>query len=231
MKQLALKLAPPPAPCLDNFFPGRNAEVIHALQSLAAGVSAERFVYLWGARGCGRSHLLHAMTTALNSRGIAALCVSANEPLPAPDSAIEAIAVDDVERLDSRAQVAFFNLFNSLRERQGVVLSAGNAPPARLQLRPDLLTRLGWGLVYQVHALSDEDKRIALRRHAAARAFDLPDGVADYLLRHRHRDLPSLMAILDALDRYSLETKRPITLPLLRQLLQSDDLGDRLPPA
>jgi DnaA family protein len=94
--------------------------------------------------------------------------------------------------------------------------------PARLQLRPDLLTRLGWGLVFQVHVLSDDDKRVALKRHAAARAFDLRDEIVEYLLRHLKRDLPSLMAVLDALDRYSLETKRPITLPLLRQLLQSE---------
>jgi DnaA family protein len=135
------------------------------------------------------------------------------------------LAVDDVETLGAQAQLEFFHLYNALRECQGVVLAAGNAAPARLQLRADLLTRLGWGLVFQVHALSDDDKRIALKRHAAARAFDLRDEIVEYLLRHLKRDLPSLMAVLDALDRYSLETKRSITLPLLRELLQSE--GDR----
>jgi len=110
------------------------------------------------------------------------------------------------------------------------VLAAGNVAPARLQLRADLLTRLGWGLVFQVHALSDDDKRVALKRRAAARAFDLRDEIVEYLLRHLKRDLPSLMTVLDALDRYSLETKRPITLPLLRELLQSDGDGNGNPP-
>jgi len=59
---------------------------------------------------------------------------------------------------------------------------------------------------------SDDDKRVALKRHAAARAFDLRDEIVEYLLRRLKRDLPSLMTVLDALDRYSLETKRPITL-------------------
>jgi DnaA family protein len=74
-----------------------------------------------------------------------------------------------------------------------------------------------------VHALSDDEKAVALKLHASARAFDLPDGVVDYLLRHLSRDLPSLMSVLDALDRHSLETKRPITLPLLRELLETQD--------
>jgi DnaA family protein len=210
MRQLVLTLAPPPAPALDNFFPGRNFEA----------------VYLWGEGGCGRSHLLQATVALLQARGVTIAYVAQGGRLPAADSDIQALAVDDVDKLDPQAQVAFFNLYNLLRERRGMVLAAGASPPARLQLRPDLLTRLGWGLVYQVHALSDEEKAAALKRHAGARAFDLPDDVVEYLLRHLSRDLPSLMTMLDALDRHSLEVKRPITLPLLRELLQSESGGD-----
>jgi DnaA family protein len=230
MRQLTLGLAPSPVPSFDNFFPGRNVEAVSALYSLASGQSGERFVYLWGERGCGRSHLLQAAVAAASSHRIVARYIAAGEPLPAEDSGVRMLAVDDVESLDAQAQGAFFRLYNSLRECQGAVLAAGNAAPAGLQLRADLLTRLGWGLVFQVHALSDDDKRIALKRHAAARAFDLRDEIVEYLLRHLQRDLPSLMTVLDALDRYSLETKRPITLPLLRELLQSEGDGNGNPP-
>jgi len=230
MRQLALGLSPSPAPAFDNFFPGRNVEAMSALHSLASGQSGEQFVYLWGERGCGRSHLLQAAVAAASSRGIIARYIAAGEALPAEDSGVRMLAVDDVEKFDAQAQLEFFRLYNALRERQGAVLAAGNVAPARLQLRPDLLTRLGWGLVFQVHVLSDDDKRVALKRHAAARAFDLRDEIVEYLLRHLKRDLPSLMAVLDALDRYSLETKRPITLPLLRQLLQSESGESGNPP-
>lgn len=221
MKQLALTLAPPPEPSLDNFYPGRNVELVAALRGLADGISAERFFYLWGEPGCGRSHLLRAMAGAFAARNMATVYVGPGSALPPTDTALRALVVDDVDRLQPGAQVAFFNLFNSVRERQGIVLAAGSRPPAKLAMRPDLVTRLGWGLVYQVHALVDEEKIAALKRHAATRAFDLPDGVAEYLLRHFRRDLPSLMSMLDALDQHSLEAKRPITLPLLRELLQS----------
>ncbi len=225
MKQLAFTLAPPPAPGLDNFHPGRNGELLKHLRDLVSGRAAERSVYLWGGAGSGRTHLLRATAFALQDAGIACRYVGRSEPVPEPAD-LRAIAVDDVEALDARNQRAFFNLYNQLRERSGIVLAAGNAAPARLHLRPELLTRLGWGLVYQVQALSDEEKAIALKGHAAQRSFDLPDGVVDYLLRHMNRDLQSLMAMLDALDRYSLEAKRPITLPLLKELLElRDDTG------
>ncbi|HEX7953191.1 MAG TPA: DnaA regulatory inactivator Hda [Burkholderiales bacterium] len=222
MKQLVLSLAPPPAPALDNFYPGRNAELLTVLRNLVAGREAERCIYLWGDAGSGRSHLLHATIAGLSAAGLACLHLGRVDPVPEAVGQLRAIAVDDVEALDARNQRAFFNLYNQLRERTGIVLAAGIAPPARLKLRPDLLTRLGWGLVYQVQALSDEEKALALKQHAAARSFDLPDGVIDYLLRHLSRDLPSLMSVLDALDRYSLESKRPITLPLLKELLQPE---------
>ena len=223
MKQLALSLAPPPAPALDNFFPGRNAELLTLLGNLVAGRSVERCIYLWGETGSGRSHLLRATIAALNAAGLACLQIGRGDPIPTPSAELRAVALDDVETRDARNQRAFFNLYNQLRERAGIVLAAGDAPPARLKLRPELVTRLGWGLVYQVQALTDDEKALALKRHAASRSFELPDGVIDYLLRHQSRDLPSLMSVLDALDRHSLEAKRPITLPLLKELLRPDD--------
>jgi DnaA family protein len=85
-----------------------------------------------------------------------------------------------------------------------------------LPLREDLRTRLGSGLVYHLIPLSDEEKRAALTAQAEARALSLPPGAIDYLLTHATRDMRHLTAILAALDRHSLEYKRPITLPMLR---------------
>ena len=85
-----------------------------------------------------------------------------------------------------------------------------------MPIRRDLATRLATGLTYRVLPLTDAEKRAALAAHAAARGFALSDEVAAYLLTHARRDMGSLMAALDALDRYSLETGRPITVPLLK---------------
>jgi DnaA family protein len=219
MKQLALDIAQPPAPTLDNFVPGRNAELVVALYSIASG-TGERFIYMWGAAGSGRSHLLRAVVDAARSNGRR---VALFDPRAAQtDAAADALcAADDVDQLDAEAQIALFNLHNLIRASRGALLASGNAPPAQLALRADLVTRLASGLVYQLHALNEEEKVAALRRHAEARGFRLSQEVVAYLLRHAQRDLPSLLALLDALDRYSLATRRAITLPLLRELLDA----------
>jgi len=223
MKQLALDFASRPLPMLDNFIAGRNGELLANLRRLAAGQANERFLYLWGRPGSGRSHLLKGMVTALRRAGTAAVYIScAAGTWPADGlERVECVALDDVDRLDEEGQIAAFDLYNALREREGALLAGGAAPPVQLKLREDLVTRLAWGLVYQVHALSDEEKAGALADYAAERGFQLLPEVCDYLLTRSNRDLPSLLATLDALDRYSLETKRPVTVPLVRELLHA----------
>jgi DnaA family protein len=219
MKQLALDIAQPPAPTLDNFVPGRNAELVVALYSLANG-SGERFIYVWGAPGSGRSHLLRATVDAARAEGRRASMFDAGaDEFETPGDAL--CAADDVQLLSPRAQIALFNLHNSLHAGGGALLASGDAAPAQLALRADLVTRLGSGLVYQVHSLNEEEKVAALRRHAQARGFRLSQEVVAYLLRHVQRDLPSLLALLDALDRYSIASRRAITLPLLRELMNA----------
>ncbi|HEY6967199.1 MAG TPA: DnaA/Hda family protein [Burkholderiales bacterium] len=196
MKQLALGISPPPQPTLDNFVPGANAELLAQLRRFQAGRYAESVLYLWGEAGAGKSHLIAA-------------CAGQQ-------------AVDDVEKLDEAAQIGLFNAINEARQQGGAVLAAGNAPPAQLPLREDLKSRLAWGLVFQVKPLSDEERAAYLRAEAARRGMPLPDEVIGWLLSRMRRDLRSLTAILDRLDRHSLETKRPITLPLVREALKDE---------
>ncbi len=196
-RQLALPISPPPEPSLENFVPGANAELLARLRALAAGELAESVLYLWGEPGSGRSHLLAA---------------SARPGL---------VVADDVERLDAAGQIALFNAINAARDAGGTVLAAGDAPPAQLALREDLKSRLAWGLVYHVKPLSDAEKALTLHGEAARRGLKLSDEVVWYLLTHVRRDLRSLIALLDRIDRASLEQRRAVTLPLVRELIRS----------
>lgn len=219
MRQLALELASPPAPTLDNFVAGGNAEALTALRALVDGAAGERFIYLWGAPGSGRSHLLRAVLKSLSDAGRHVRLYGAGET-PVVEEDVEVVGVDDVESLDGQAQINLFNIFNNLKESSGVLVVTGDCPPARLPLRADLLTRLAWGLVYEVHALSEDDRRAAVLDYANARGFMLPPEVTDYLLARVPRDLSSLRALVDTLDRVSLEQKRAVTVPLAREVLQ-----------
>jgi DnaA family protein len=102
------------------------------------------------------------------------------------------------------------------------VLAAGALPPADLPLREDLRTRLGWGNVFALQALSDEERRAVIKREADARGFSLSDEVTDFMLTHFSRDLGSLMQLLDKLDSYALQTKRAITIPLIKTMLETE---------
>jgi DnaA family protein len=198
MQQLPLDIGPAAAPDFDNFVAGPNAEALERVRALARGELREAIVYLWGDAGSGRSHLLRA-AARLNPRLVLA---------------------DDVEALDEPAQQRLFTAINAARDGAGAVLAAGDRPPAQLALREDLRTRLAWGLVYQLRPLSDGEKAQHLRAEAARRGLKLPDEVLGYLLSRLPRDLPSLNAVLEALDRYSLAAKRPVTLPLVKEALE-----------
>ena len=224
MKQLVLDIAPLPPPTLANFVPGRNAELLQTLGNILAGLEREHFVYLWGGAGCGKSHLLQGMAGLCmhDKMSTAYFACDANTSFIAGSEA-DCVMVDDVDRLNADAQIGLFNLYNGIREEgRALLLVSGSAAPAQLKLkvREDLVTRLGWGLVYQVHELTDEEKAKAMKSHSASRGLDLSQEVCDYLLRHGRRDLPSLMATIDALDSYSLANRRKVTVPLVRELLQ-----------
>lgn len=223
MSQLLLDIAPDSQPTLDNFVVGRNLELLSALRQAlfgnnGAGNSSERCFYVWGEPGSGKSHLLQACVRAALDTQHSALYALGSVP---QDAAV-VVAVDDVEQLDAAAQIELFNLYNQMRESGGMLLVSGKEPALHLKLRDDLRTRLGWGLVYQVHGLSDEEKALALSHHARAKGFDLSPEVTQYLLRHGRRDLPSLMAVLDALDAHSLSLHRAPSVPLLKEVLQQE---------
>jgi len=201
MQQLPLEITRPPEPTLDNFIPGANAEAHARVRALVDGVLGECVVYLWGGTGTGRSHLLRAAARAA--------------------AALRLVTFDDVEQLNAANQQALFNAINAARDGGAAVLAAGDAPPAQVALRPDLASRLGWGLVYQLHPLTDAHKAAWLRADAAQRGLQLDDGVIDYLLTRLPRDLPSLATLLARLDRYALARKRQVTLPLVREFLQT----------
>jgi len=189
------------------------------MRQFADRSSREHFAYLWGETGAGKSHLLKALASSERARYISPFSIE-TEFLYSPD--VDLYLLDDCEKLSPVAQIDAFALFNEIRANNAFMVSAGSVAPAVLPVREDLRTRMGWGLVYQIHGLTDDEKLATLTQMAEARGLTLSPGVLPYLLSHFQRDMVSLSSMLDSLDQYSLETKRPITLPLLREWLQEE---------
>lgn len=216
MKQLVLDLALPAPEPFSDFIAGENAELLFQLNEWCTRAQHARFVYLWGEPGCGKSHLLAAAARRAQAR----LIDASNETLPEEIAPGELLAVDNVDSLGRTGQETLFAHFNALRTSGGGLLAAGPLPPMLLPMLPDLATRLGWGLVYQLKPLSDSDKAAAMQTRARQLGFDLSGEQADYLLRHAPRGVASLYRLLDKANELALSRQKAVTVNLLREILR-----------
>lgn len=223
VSQLVLDLGPPPAPRLDRFVVGANREALEAVQRLTHPQrhSGSRLVYLWGPGGSGRSHLLSGLAQALPAQTVRSLGPASPLADFIHEPGVLTWLIDDVDQLDAERQAAAFHLFDCVAaQAEAALASAGAAPPSQLALMPELATRLGWGLVLQLRPLGEPETVQALQQAFAERGLVVSSEVIPWLMTHTARDLGSLRRWVDALDRHALEQKRPVTLPLLREVLQ-----------
>jgi len=224
-QQLVLDMGLASAPTLDNFLAGANAPVLSHLRLWLGQGRAVRSpvpTYLWGEPGCGKTHLLRAVQSALAQAGqpVGWLDARSGEAL-AYEAAWAAVLMDDVHALDTAQQHTAFNWFVNAQTQGVAVLAAGSVPPADLALRDDLRTRLGWGVVFALQPLDEAERRTVLRQAAQARGVRLSDEVIDFLLHRFSRDLASLMELLDLLDQYALQNRRAITIPLIKAMMDN----------
>ena len=223
MQQIALDIGLGASPTLANYFAGPNGDALSHLQRLAQWPLTDSVpTYLWGAAGSGKTHLLRACATALCAQGASVGWLDASETeAPEFDESWSLLVMDDVHIYDAQRQHTAFGWFVQAASLQRPVLCAGSSSPVDLLLREDLRTRLGWGHVFGLQPLTEPQTRAALRQAADARGLFLGDEVMDFTLRRFSRDLGTLFALLDELDRYALQTQRAITIPLLKSMLEN----------
>jgi DnaA family protein len=226
--QLALGLALRDSARFASYFPGPNREALHTLQALAAG-EGDSPVYLTGAAGLGKTHLLQAACHAAGERGYTAAYVPLGEwrtLAPALFEGLEQlqlICVDDVDAIAGQAvwEAGLFHLFNRVRETGGRLLLAAGARPDRVGLQlPDLVSRLGWGVSYTLRPLDDASILQAVVYRARSRGLELAEETAGYLLRRIPRDPPSVFDFLDRLDEAAMIEQRRLTIPFVKSVLE-----------
>jgi DnaA family protein len=220
MKQIPLSIVSEVLRTFDNFLPGANLFAFEHLAALGPGAAP---VYLCGASGSGKTHLLQAAAVRVQEQGGLVGWFDAADPTPWMYSEHWALVVmDDCDAFDALQQQAAFALFVEATMHGIPVVAAGSVPPVDLPLREDLRSRLGWGHVFALQPLAEPEVRAALRREADRRGVFLSDEVMDFLLTRFARDLKHLMGQLDRLDAFALANKRAITVPLLRQMLADE---------
>ena len=198
MDQLLLNIHPPSIKSLENFVIGDNFEAISVIKKFTTDKNLQ-FFYLWGVQGSGKSHL----SSVVKKNNI--------------------LVIEDIESMNDIEQIQAFSIFNNCKENGKKLFITGSNSPNNMGLRSDLASRLSWGIVYQIKALTDNEKKLALLNHSKQKGMSSNLKVIEYCMKNLKRDLHYLIATLDALDNWSLKTKKPMTIPLLKKLLETKE--------
>lgn len=225
--QLPLALRWPRRQRFEHFHAGANAAALAAVQALALEPGAP-WIYLHGAAGSGRSHLLMAACQAASAAGrrvqyLPLATLSDHAAALRGVAGSELLALDDLGAIagNREAEHALFDLYNRARAEGSALLFAADATPIRLGIElPDLRSRLGACIQFALKPLDDAERRAVLKAQASARGIELDDSVLDWLFARYARDLGALLDLLDRLDQASLAAQRRITVPFLRDFLR-----------
>lgn len=221
MKQLALGVRLRADAVFDSFWPGPNGEIVAALRAPSTTP-----LWLWGAAGSGKTHLLQAVCAAT---GESAAYFPLARSLALPPEALAGfersavLCIDDADAVagDLAWERALFRVFNEAAELRTRLIFAAAAPPRQAEWRlEDWRSRAAAGVVYQLRELDDAGRVEALRLRAAQRGLQLPYETSEYLLKRMPRDLRSLFEVLDLLDEASLAAQRRLTIPFIRDALE-----------
>jgi DnaA family protein len=213
-----------------NYYPGANAAALGYVECLCEADAGwtQSLIYLWGAAGVGRSHLLQAACLRFEQHGEAAVYLPLGEVADHGPGLLdnleqcELVCLDDLEAVAGRSdwEEALFHLFNRLRDAGRRLLLSASASPRELAVKlPDLRSRLSLALVFHLQQLSDEDKLRALQLRASRRGLQLNDEVGRFILTRGERSMSALFELLERLDQASLQAQRKLTIPFLKETL------------
>jgi DnaA family protein len=229
MEQLPLSVRLRPASTFATFSVGENAALVAALKARAR-MPGHQPLWLWGGAGSGRTHLLQATCAAAGHAGRRAAYLPLGDAALHPGhlaglGELDVLCLDDLGIVGGRPewQAALFGLYQSLRERDSVLVMAAACSPLAVSFPlPDLASRLRAAEVFQLRPLPEADQGPALVHRAAVLGLDLPPETLTYLQRRLPRDFASLCDVLDRLDDAALAAQRPLTVPFVRAVLDGE---------
>lgn len=224
--QLALELQLRDDCTFESYYPGPNAHIISIIKRSVLQPE-DAFIYLWGRKGAGCSHILQAACHYATVHQMSSLYLPLNKNLSTDDfqdlERTDLVCLDDLENIESdpALEEAIFDLYNRIKSSKKKLIIAATQPPkgTKIQLM-DLRSRLEWGVACQVHSLSEEDLVQAVLLRAEKRGIQISKEVIEFIIHRVTRSMKSLYVLLEQLDFASLKHKRNITIPFVKKILK-----------
>lgn len=247
--QLALDIQLRDDAVFSSFYPGDNLEAFRAAQQLVFGDETFMYLWGGAGVGKSHllqaacQGALESELTAvyIPLKKMAKLSISLFDDL----EKMPLVCLDDIHAVSGNStwEEALFHFYNRVRDRNQSqnqnqnqshnqnnpstntaskchLMVSAEASPLHINLvLPDLKSRLAWGMTYQLHLMTDEQKLSALRLRAQCRGLELNPAVAQFLLSHCPRNMQALFQTLEKLDQASLAEQRRLTIPFVKQVL------------
>ena len=215
-QQLPLRLRSQRHTSLDDFI-GPAADRLQQLQNL---------VYLVGAGGSGKSHLLQGLCHRAIEDGGSALylpMLASLEPtiLTGLESA-DLVCLDDIDAViaDQAWHQPLFHLINACRDQGTKLVVSATLPVASLEIAlSDLSSRLKAAYILTAGELSDEEKLEIVRLKAEKRGFTMDREVCAFILSRSRRDMHHLARLVEQLDEETLRLQKKVTIPFVKHAL------------
>ena len=185
-------------------------------------------LFIYGTKESGKTFLLQAMCNSYSSVSKSSLYIPLkkvmNYGIEIFDSIenIDLICVDGIEEAISKIEweKAIFNLINkALISESRLILTSAKDLKSLNFLLPDLESRIRKIQSYELYPINDKDIFNALKYISKLTSINLGDKEARYLVTYSQRNISNLVHILEILDQLSMEMKRKITIPLIKEVI------------
>ena len=221
MNQLGLPISLNASMLLESFV--ANKELLRLINQLFLNEKSSE-VYIYGASGQGKTHVLQGAVLKALEIDKNAVYIDCNESFPEHIldfvDQIDLISFDNIHLISSESQEVFFDLYNRARQAQIFVLVSGNTLPSDLEVMKDLKTRLSLAVVYKLEELNDELTMSVIDSQMSQRNLSVNSNVYEYLFKSYSRDLKLLLSTMNDLDKASLQAKKPISIPFVKNFLE-----------
>jgi chromosomal replication initiator protein len=231
----------------DTFVVGKPNEFAHACaRRVAERPASPGFnpLFLYGGVGLGKTHLMHAMAWAIRERGaqdgrasltvaymsaekfmyrfIAALRSHSTMEFKETLRSVDVLMVDDLQFLIGKdnTQEEFFHTFNALVDAgKQIIVSADKSPGDLAGLEDRLRTRLGCGMVADLHSTTYELRISILQAKAQQAGVLVPQKVQEFLAHKITANVRELEGALNRLIAHANLFGRPVTMESVQEVL------------